>query len=110
MSDEPIAPSSLPAITAGAISRTHKERFLKDMTEDAFRDEAVRPIFERKGLEFLRDNCGPTEEGKDCFFFGTDALGARLLYAVQTKTGNLNLSSSANDNLIRALTQVQTAL
>jgi len=53
-----------------SISRFRKERFLRSMTEDQFRDQVVRPLFLRKGLKDGRDLCGIDEEGKDCIFIG----------------------------------------
>lgn len=91
-------------------SRTRKERILLSLTEDDFRDTVVRPLFEKRGLRFLRDTCGPDEEGKDCLFIGKDPLNATMLYAVQTKKGPLKLSAKPRDNLAAAVVQLQTAL
>jgi hypothetical protein len=95
---------------AQGISRFRKERFLREMSEDRFRDEVVRPLFLRKGLKDGRELCGITEEGKDCLFFDQDRLGVRLLYVVQTKKGDLNLAKRAQANIIEAETQMKTAL
>src|SRR5712675_2025294 len=84
------------------IGRKKKHQFLQTFSEDDFRDSVVRPIFERKGLTFVRDTCGPDEEGKDCIFLGKDLLGKTLVYAVQTKRGNLNLSSKVLENVTAA--------
>lgn len=92
------------------ISRIKKERFLKSLSEDAFRDLVVRPLFLRLGLEDGRDLCGPQEAGKDAIFAETDNLGFTVITAVQTKKGNLNLASKAHANLISAITQLRTAL
>lgn len=92
------------------ISRHKKEFFLLSLSEDRFRDEVVRPLFLRKGLTDGRDLCGTAEEGKDTIFLNTDPLGITVLYAVQTKKGNLNLSKIAATNIIEAITQLKTAL
>jgi len=92
------------------ISRFKKERYIRSMSEDEFRDEVVRPLFLRKGLKDGRDYCGPNEEGKDCVFVTEDKLGFKVVYAVQTKKGNMNLSKSASNSVIEARTQLLTAL
>ncbi len=92
------------------ISRLKKEIFLKNMSEDKFRDDVVRPLFLRQGLEDGRELCGPHEEGKDTLFVATTPLGMREVYVVQTKRGNLNLSSDVSQNVITATTQLKTAL
>ena len=43
---------------AKALSRFKKERYLLSLSEDAFRDEVVRPLFLRQGLGDGRDLCG----------------------------------------------------
>jgi hypothetical protein len=95
---------------AKGISRIRKERHLLKMSEDDFRDQVVVPIFERSGLKFLADTCGPAEKGTDCLFTGVDHLGHDCVYAIQTKRGNINLSSKPKENLLQALTQLKTAL
>lgn len=97
-------------LDAHSISRNQKEKHLLELTEDAFRDHVVRVIFERRGLKLLRDTCGADEEGKDSIFIGVDQLKRRLLYAIQTKRGNLNMASKAADNVVAAATQLRTAL
>jgi hypothetical protein len=92
------------------ISRFKKERYLRSMSEDQFRDEVVRPLFLRKGLKDGRDYCGVHEEGKDCVFVTEDRLGFKVVYAVQTKKGNMNLSKNASSSVIEARTQLLTAL
>jgi len=69
---------------AKAISRFRKERYLLTFSEDAFRDEVVRPVFLRRGFEDGRDLCGPNESGKDSIFISRDLLGVVDIYAVQT--------------------------
>ncbi len=103
-------PKVQPAIRPETISRFKKERFLRSMTEDQFRDEVVRPLFLRKGLKDGRDLCGVDEEGKDCIFLGEEHLGFKVLYSVQTKKGNINLTKKASQSLIEAKTQLHTAL
>src|SRR5579871_495706 len=91
-------------------ARDRKLKYLLEFTEDEFRDQVVRPILERRGLKFIRDTCGIDEEGKDCLLQGKDQLGARLIYAVQTKSGHLNMSRIPRSNLLEAITQLRTAL
>ncbi len=93
-----------------SISRFRKERFLLSMSEDKFRDEVVRPLFLRQGLKDGRDLCGPLEKGKDTIFITEDRLGMVDLYAVQTKRGTLNMSRTAAENVVEAITQLKTAL
>lgn len=99
-----------PIELARSISRFKKENFLKDKSEDEFRDEVIRPLFYRLGYGDGQDLCGPMEEGKDAIFTETNRLNVTELIAVQTKRGNLNLASRAQQNLLNAVTQLQTAL
>ena len=92
------------------VSRLKKQRYLLAMSEDEFRDKVVRPVFQHLGFKDGRELCGPLEEGKDTVFVDTDPLGHRLLYVVQTKKGNLNLSSKATENTVTAATQLKTAI
>jgi len=92
------------------ISLARKRRFLLELTEDQFRDKAVRPLFLRKGLRHGREVCGPDEEGKDCYFLDENKLGMRELYVVQTKRGKLNMTRKTSENVHEAATQLRTAL
>ena len=92
------------------IPRNKKKNFLKNFSETEFRDKVIRPLFFRLGYSDGRDLCGPQEEGKDCIFTFKDQFGAENIHVVQTKKGNLNLSSKASQNLIEATTQMKTAL
>lgn len=92
------------------ISWERKLKFLMGMTEDQFRDRVIRPVFERQDLVHIRRTCGPEEEGKDCCFSGFDALGRRMIYAVQAKKGQINMTSKATENLHTAIAQLRTAL
>jgi hypothetical protein len=103
-------PQSEPGIRPETISRFRKERFLRAMSEQQFRDEVVRPLFLRKGLKDGRDLCGVDEEGKDCIFIGHEPLGYKVVYAIQTKRGDINLTRKAAQSLIEAKTQLQTSL
>lgn len=94
---------------AAGISRFKKERFLRSLSEDQFRDRVVRPLLLRRGLLDGRDLCGPDEEGKDAVFLSPSPLGASDLVVVQTKKGNINLASKAIDNLANVVTQMRTA-
>ena len=89
------------------ISLFKKQAHLRSLNEDEFRDQVVRPLFLRKGLKDGRDYCGPTEYGKDCLFAYVDPLGDTNIYTVQTKAGDLNMSSKASQNILNALTQVK---
>jgi hypothetical protein len=86
---------------AKTISRFRKERFLLIFSEDAFRDELVRPLFLRRGFEDGRDFCGPTERGKDSIFISRDLLGVVDIYAIQTKKGKLNCSKKQQRMLLK---------
>lgn len=92
------------------ISRFKKERFLKSLSEDEFRDRVIRPLMLRSGYKDGRDLCGPNEHGKDAVFISADQLGLSTLIAIQTKKGNLNLAGTTQRNLIDAITQLRTAL
>jgi hypothetical protein len=97
-------------LDAQAISRFKKERVLLQLTEDQFRDLVVRPLMLRMGLEDGRDLCGPDEEGKDCVFFKADPIRKRIMYAVQTKRGPINMTRKATENVTEAQAQLRTAL
>jgi hypothetical protein len=92
------------------IPRFKKERHLRSLSEDDFRDTVVRPLFLRLGYRDGRDLCGPLEAGKDAIFTETNRLGIVEVVALQTKKGNLNLASRATDNIVTAETQLRTAL
>lgn len=95
---------------ASLISWFKKQRFLRSLSEDDFRDRVVRPLFLRRGLKDGRDLCGPDEEGKDAVFLAPDPLGGDDVVVLQTKKGNLTLASTARDNLNNAVAQLRTAL
>lgn len=97
-------------IDSKSISLYKKNRFLLEMSEDDFRDKVIRPVFLKAGLKDGRDLCGIGEKGKDCIFVDTDKLGQREIIAVQTKKGNLNLSSKVKASIIPAVAQLTTAL
>lgn len=94
---------------AKLIPRSKKEQYLAQMSEDAFRDEVVRPLFLRIGYLDGGEYCGPTEQGKDALFIEKNLMGLWAVVAVQTKKGNLNLASKATQNIETALTQLRTA-
>ena len=79
-----------------------KKQHMASLSEDEFRDKILRPLLIAKGLIHGRDTCGPDEEGKDCYFWQEDRIRGRLLVVVQTKRGNINLSSTASANLLNA--------
>lgn len=92
------------------ISRFRKERYLRQLSEDDFRDTIVRPLFLRLGFSDGRDLCGPNEAGKDTVFTEIDRFGVTTVVAVQTKKGNLNLGSNVSQNVVSAITQLKTSL
>ena len=92
------------------ISRFKKEKYLKEMLEDDFRDQVIRPLYFRLGFKDGRDFCGSMEKGKDCLFVEINSLQEKLFYCVQTKRGNLNMSKTASENVIEAIIQLKTAL
>ena len=59
------------------ISRFKKDRFLKSLTEDDFRDRAIRPLMLRSGYKDGRDLCGPNEHGKDAVSSRKTNLGSQ---------------------------------
>lgn len=87
-----------------------KKKYLASFVEDDFRDKVIRPIYQLTGFELGKDTCGPDEEGKDCYFWYSDPIRKRILYAVQTKRGDLKLSSKLRDNVTSAEAQMRTAL
>lgn len=91
------------------ISRFKKERYLRTLSEDNFRDQVIRPLFLRLGCGDGRDLCGTTEKGKDAIFTHPTPWGTDELYAVQTKIGSLNMSKSASQSIVEASTQLKTA-
>ncbi|MBN2286573.1 MAG: NACHT domain-containing protein [Tissierellales bacterium] len=105
-----VKPKKILPISPESISRFKKEKFLRTMSEDRFRDEVVRPLFFRQGFKDGRDLCGRYEQGKDAIFVTEDKLGFPVLYVVQTKIGNLNLSKKITQSIVEAKTQLLTAL
>lgn len=87
-----------------------KKKYLANFSESEFRDKVIRPIYLLKGFELGKDTCGPDEEGKDCYFWFKDPIRKRALYVIQTKRGDLKLSSKLRDNVTVAHAQMQTAL
>lgn len=90
--------------------RTRKQRYLLAMSEDDFRDKVVRPIFLQQGYIDGRETCGPSEEGKDCYFTKTAELSGTDIVVVQTKKGKITMASVPRDNLESLVTQLRTAL
>lgn len=97
-------------IDVADISHAKKRRHLLQLSESDFRDQVVRILLQRLKLKFVRDTCGPLEEGKDCIVRTENPLGIEEFWAVQTKRGNLTLSSNARDNLTNCVAQLRTAL
>jgi hypothetical protein len=92
------------AIDPKTIPLARKQELLKQLSEDQFRDVLVRPLFLRKGFKHGAELCGPAEAGKDCYFTQQDPFGCEIIYAVQTKVGNLNLGRKPAQNLHEAVT------
>lgn len=92
------------------ISRQEKEKFIQKFGEDEFRERIVRRLFTALKFRDGRDTCGPEEFGKDAIFVETDKLGVDNIIAVQTKTGNVNMSGDPSNNIHSLVTQLQTAL
>ncbi|PPU10084.1 NACHT domain-containing protein [Xanthomonas arboricola] len=92
------------------ISQEEKEKFIASLSEDDFRDSVVRRLFKALGYTDGRDTCGPEEYGKDAIFVEQDKFGVENFTAVQTKKGNINLSSDPGGNLHALIAQVRTAL
>jgi Restriction endonuclease len=95
---------------ASYIPRTRKQRFLRQMSEDDFRDKVVRPLFLQQGYTDGRETCGPNEQGKDCYFTKTAELSGTDVFVVQTKVGKINKAANARDNLDNLVAQLRTAL
>jgi len=87
-----------------------KKSYLKEMSEDDFRDKVVRPLFIMKGMRRGKDVCGVDEDGKDCYLYTEDSVRKNILYAIQTKKGDVKMSRVNQDNLLNILTQIRTAL
>lgn len=92
------------------ISQQEKEQFIGRLNEDEFREKLVRRLFRALGYRDGRDLCGPEEEGKDAVFVDSDKFGDELITVVQTKCGNVNLSSDASKNLLNIVAQLRTAM
>jgi hypothetical protein len=95
---------------AATVSEFKKLRYLKELSEDEFRDRVVRPLLLLRGMKDGRDLCGPHEAGKDSIFVSENVLGQLDVYSVQTKRGSLNLGRKATQNIVEATTQLKTAL
>ncbi|MCX7564576.1 NACHT domain-containing protein [Xanthomonadaceae bacterium XH05] len=92
------------------ISRQEKEKFIQKFGEDEFRERIVRRLFTALKFRDGRDTCGPEEYGKDAIFVETDKLGVDNIIAIQTKTGNINMSGDPSNNIHSLVAQLQTAL
>lgn len=70
----------------------------------------VSSIFLQQGFTDGRETCGPSEQGKDCYFTKTSELTGTDVFVVQTKKGKVTKASSSKDNLDNIVTQLRTAL
>lgn len=93
-----------------AIPREEKKIRLARMSESDFRDRIVRPLFLALKYRDGRDLHGPDEDGKDIVFIEDDKFGGTRVVCVQTKKGNLNMSSAITKNIGIAVTQLKMAL
>ena len=93
-----------------AIPREEKKLRLARMSENDFRDRIVRPLFLALKYRDGRDLHGPDEDGKDVVFIEDDKFGRTRVVCVQTKKGNLNMSSAVTKNIGIAVTQLKMAL
>jgi molybdopterin-guanine dinucleotide biosynthesis protein len=94
---------------AGSITQFKKLTHLSNLSEDDFRDKVVRPLYFRMGLTDGRELCGPDEEGKDTIFIEQGKL-KRIVHAIQTKKGVLNMSREPKQSVAEAISQLRTAL
>ncbi len=94
---------------ARAIAWKVKLGYLAGFTESEFRDKVVRPLYEQQGYTFVRDTCGPEEEGKDCIFTQKVAFDEVEITAVQTKRGDISMGSDPGKSVQTLLTQVNMA-
>lgn len=95
--------------TIAEIPESKKHEHLLSLSEDEFRDQLLRPLLLKLGLEDGRDYCGRDEYGKDCLFVSRDAMGINV-YTIQTKKGNINMSRKATENLLEAAAQIRMML
>lgn len=98
------------ARTAQNLSQSRKKHYLESLSEREFRDKVVRPVLTRMGLTFRRDLCGPGEEGVDCILTEVNSLNSTVLYAVQTKRGDISVGANPEKSLRSVLNQLEDAL
>ncbi len=91
---------------------SHSEKLVRiaSFTEDDFRDAVVRPIFLLQGYNKYHDTCGADEEGRDCVLLKKGEFDQDIVCAIQTKSGNLNMSREPAKNVHEAIAQLRTAL
>jgi len=81
-------------------------QYLEQVTEDAFIDEIIIPLFSSHGYTLLiRNSHGPGEKGKDLIFYKYNELHNELEYiAVQAKSENVTTKNNVDiaKQLIRA--------
>lgn len=87
-----------------------KKKALEQLSEDDFRDQIVRPLFLKKGFRHGEEMCGADEEGKDCYFVTIDPLGSEMVYAIQTKKGNLTMAADPKKNVQTVIAQMKTLM
>lgn len=87
-----------------------KKAYLAGLNEDDFRNNVVVPLFVELGMRRGKDVCGVDEDGKDTYLFTKDSLRANILYVIQTKRGDVKMSSKHTDNVLNLITQMKTAL
>ena len=89
---------------------TKKREMLQALSEDDFRDEVIRPLYKRRRVRCIRENCGPEERGSDAVFIGKGPLDEEVLISVQTKRGNISHASDESKNVISIITQLNMAM
>ncbi len=92
------------------LSRFKKDRFLKSLTEDDFRDRAIRPLMLRSGYSDGRDLCGPSSTEKIQSSCRRISWGLQQSSRYKLQRGILTLLAQLQRNLLDAITQLKTAL
>ena len=92
------------------MNHDEKLRRLKELKEVDFRHNVVHPLFGALGYKDYRDVHGNDELGLDAICTDTDKLGSVQLIGIQTKRGDLKMSSAASDNVATVITQLRTAI
>lgn len=92
------------------MTKGKKTEKLELMTEDAFREQVVVPLFANQGYSFTKTTCGVDEEGKDIIAAKKDAFDLITVASIQVKVGNVNLGRKPANSLLELLSQVRTMI